>query len=200
MLDLLISLLLLPVLGITFLTVSIAIKLTDREEIIFKQKRVGQGGEEFFIYKFKTMYKNGNRILEKHFKKNPNLKKEWEIYRKIKQEDPRVTPVGRILRRLSLDELPQIINVLKGEMSIVGPRPYLKDEFKIYSVDKEKVQKILSVKPGITGLWQVSGRNELTFEERVKLDVEYVEKKSLLLDLKILLKTVKILISRKGAY
>ena len=174
--------------------------MTDREEIIFKQKRVGQGGEEFFIYKFKTMYKNGNRILEKHFKKNPNLKKEWEIYRKIKQEDPRVTPVGRILRRLSLDELPQIINVLKGEMSIVGPRPYLKEEFEIYSVDKEKVQKILSVKPGITGLWQVSGRNELTFEERVKLDVEYVEKKSLLLDLKILLKTVKILISRKGAY
>ncbi len=200
MLDLLISLLLLPVLGITLLTVSIAIKLTDREEIIFKQKRVGQGGEEFFIYKFKTMYKNGNRILEKHFKKNPNLKKEWEIYRKIKQEDPRVTPVGRILRRLSLDELPQIINVLKGEMSIVGPRPYLKEEFEIYSVDKEKVQKILSVKPGITGLWQVSGRNELTFEERVKLDVEYVERKSLLLDLKILLKTVKILISRKGAY
>lgn len=199
-LDILISLLLLPFLAVIFLAVSIGIKLTDREEVLFKQKRVGKGGKEFFMYKFKTMYRNGNQILEEFFKENPSAEKEWKVFRKIKNRDPRVTPVGRILRKLSLDELPQIINVLKGEMSLVGPRPYLKEEFKTYRIDEEKIKKILSVKPGITGLWQVSGRNELTFEERIKLDVEYVEKRSLLLDFKILLKTAKAVLSKRGAY
>ncbi len=174
-----------------------AILIVDGDGVIYKQKRLGYRGKLFNLLKFRTMYKNGDAILEEFFKRHPEKKREWEIYRKLK-DDPRVTPVGKVLRKLSLDELPQLLNVLKGDMSIVGPRPYLPEEMD--SVPNDVKEKILSVKPGITGLWQVSGRNETTFEERVKLDAWYAENYNLWLDLKILWRTIFVILSGRGAY
>jgi undecaprenyl-phosphate galactose phosphotransferase len=157
------------------------------------------------MYKFRTMIPDAHReILE-----NPeytNLKKRWEGNgNKLKiDEDIRITPVGRILRKTDLDELPQLINVLIGQMSIVGPRPMYKDELerhlKSNPKDKKYLKDIFSVKPGITGLWQVSGRNEIPFNKRLKMDAEYAKKQSFLLDIKILLKTPYVVLTRKGAY
>ena len=180
--------------------IAIIIKLTDSGKIFFIQKRPGLNGKEFNLYKFKTMYENNDEILKEFLEKNPQAKEEWQKYRKLKIYDPRVTPIGKFLRKTSLDELPQFINVLKDDMSIVGPRPYIMLEFKEYNIPKEIVNKLLSVKPGVTGLWQVSSRNEATFEERIKQDLEYIENKSFLYDLKIVLKTIKVMITGKGAY
>ncbi len=178
------------------LLVALAIKLTSRGEIIFKQERPGLNGRSFTLYKFRTMYVNNGHILEEYLQNNPKALEEWKRYKKLRKHDPRLTPVGRFLRKFSLDELPQLINVLKGEMSIVGPRPYLFSELEEHNVPEE----ILSVKPGLTGLWQVSGRNELPFEERIRLDLEYVRKMSFWLDLKIILKTFFVVVTGKGAY
>ncbi|GAB6077201.1 sugar transferase [Desulfurobacterium crinifex] len=180
--------------------IAIAIKLTDGGNILFKQKRPGLGGKEFTVYKFRTMYLNNEEVLKEYLKKNPKARKEWELYRKLKSYDPRVTPIGRFLRKYSLDELPQFFNVLKGDMSVVGPRPYIWEEFEEYRIPEDIRKKLLSVKPGVTGLWQVEGRNEATFEDRIKMDLKYIDSLSFWNDIKIILKTVWVMFTGKGAY
>ena len=161
--------------------------------LFYRQKRLGKGGKPFYILKFRTMHQNSDEILQKFLLANPQYREYWQKYKKL-PNDPRVTPLGRVLRRFSLDELPQLINVLKGEMSLVGPRPYLEHELDGYERDKEI---ILSVKPGITGLWQVLGRNDLSFEQRVAIDRWYVYNWSLWMDFVILIKTFKAVLDKK---
>jgi exopolysaccharide production protein ExoY len=163
--------------------------------IFFKQVRVGKNGKRFYIYKFRSMILNAEEKLkadkelyEKYLRNN---------YKLEPHEDPRITKLGRFLRKTSLDEIPQLINVLKGEMSLVGPRPVVQEELKEYGV---KVGEFLSVKPGLTGYWQVSGRSEIGYPERVNLELYYVYNQSLLLDIKIILKTVWMVLLKKGAY
>lgn len=163
--------------------------------IFFKQIRVGKHGEKFYIYKFRSMIvkadeklKADKELYEKYLRNN---------YKLEPHEDPRITNLGRFLRKTSLDEIPQLINVLKGEMSLVGPRPVVQEELKEYGV---KVGEFLSVKPGLTGYWQVSGRSEIGYPERVNLELYYVYNQSLLLDIKIILKTVWMVLLKKGAY
>ncbi len=193
------SFILLVTLPITLFIV-LLIKFFDGGNVLFRQKRPGLKGQTFELLKFRTMYPNNEEILEEYLRKNPKAREEWEKYRKLKTYDPRVTPIGRFLRKYSLDELPQFINVLKGDMSVVGPRPYLSEEFDDYNVPEEVRKKLFSVKPGITGLWQVEGRNEKTFEERIKLDLKYIENISFWNDIKIILKTIWIMLKGKGAY
>lgn len=196
-LDLLISLLILPFALVIILVVAAAIRLDSKGRAIFVQKRLGLEGEEFLVYKFRSMYTDSEQILESHLASNEDARHEWDIYKKLKSADPRVTRVGGLIRKLSLDELPQIFNVLKGDMSIVGPRPYLPSE----AIDMgDKKEYILETKPGITGLWQVSGRNELTFDERLSMDVWYTLNWSVWLDIIILMKTVRVLFNKNGAY
>lgn len=194
--DLFLSILLLMIFAPLFIIISIAIKKEDGGPVFFKQERLGQYGRKFLMYKFRTMVENAEEVLKDLLEKNPELKKEYEKTKKLKN-DPRLTKVGKFLRRWSLDELPQLINVLKGEMSIVGPRPLLEREKKDYG---DWLDFVLKVKPGITGLWQVSGRSELPFKERTILDVYYVKTWSLWLDFVIILKTIPAILSRKGAY
>ncbi len=194
-------------LGIIFLpvmaVVAVAIKLTSLGPILAQTPmRMGKDGKLFRLYKFRSMVANAHELLTN----DPKFRKLYEEYKKSGyklREDPRVTSVGRIIRRHSLDELPQLFNVLRGEMSIVGPRPYYLDELreqqKRYSGTHELVREVLSVRPGITGLWQVSGRSEINFEKRITLDAEYARRKSLLLDLSILIKSPWVMITGKGA-
>ncbi|MDN4523945.1 sugar transferase [Fictibacillus fluitans] len=163
--------------------------------IFFKQKRIGQNGEAFYIYKFRSMIVNAeeklksNRILyEKYLRNNYKLEPE---------EDPRITRIGKFLRKTSIDELPQFLNVLKGDMSLVGPRPVVKEELNEY---KQKEFIFLSVKPGLTGYWQVCGRSDVGYPERVDIELFYVYNQSIWLDIKILIKTVLLVVIRKGAY
>ena len=139
---------------------------------------------------------DAKQMLEKYLRENPEARMEWERDFKLKN-DPRVTPIGEFLRRTSLDELPQIFNVLKGEMSLVGPRPIVQEEVPRYGIH---IKKYYSVKPGITGLWQVSGRSDISYSERVALDVEYVVNRNLLKDIQILIKTFDVVFRKKGAY
>ncbi len=185
-----------PIMGV----IAAGIKLTDGGPVLYKQERPGLQGKPFTLYKFRTMHPDNGKILEEYLKKNPKAMEEWKKYKKLKEHDPRLTPIGRILRKLSLDELPQLFNVLKGDMSIVGPRPYLWQELKEHNIPKETVEEILSVKPGITGLWQVSGRNELPFSERIRLDLEYVRTVSFKKDIWIMFKTFYVVLTGKGAY
>jgi len=143
------------------------------------------------------MYVDAEERLKEILKRDPEARKQWEEYRKLKN-DPRITPVGKFLRKTSLDELPQIFNVLKGDMSLVGPRPVTREEIEQHY--KDKAEFYFKVLPGITGLWQVSGRNDLSYEERVSLDAWYVRNWNLWLDMVILLKTLKVLIKKEGAY
>ncbi len=165
--------------------------------VIFRHRRVGKNGQEFWLYKFRTMVKNADDLLHKQDKKLLAQFKagDWKL-----QNDPRITKFGRLLRSLTIDEFPQLYNVLKGEMSMVGPRAYVKQELneqsRRYLKTKNYVSQILTVKPGITGPWQTSGRNEVPFAKRAKMDAEYASKKSLLADLIIMLKTPKAMISK----
>jgi len=175
-----------------YVIVAVLIKLNSKGPVFYKQKRVTKEGALFYMYKFRTMVVGADKMLD-------DLKKYNEadgLLFKIKN-DPRITKVGRILRRLSIDEVPQIINVLRGELSLVGPRPPLPEEVEKYS---KWHRKRLNVKQGITGLWQVAGRSELGFEEGIKLDLYYIQNWSITMDLKILLKTVPAIFSRRGAY
>ena len=176
-----------------FLICALAIKLTSRGPVLVEHSdRVGQGGKIFRMYKFRSMIKDAHILI----RTDPKLKKLYEQYRRNSfklDNDPRVTSVGRFLRRTSLDELPQFLNVLKGDMSLVGPRAYYPDEIaeqrKIYPQCRSDIETTLSVKPGMTGLWQVSGRSDIGFEKRIDLDASYARAGSILLDLKIILKT-----------
>lgn len=195
--DFVVALLLMPILLPILLGIAIAIKLDSRGPILHVANRIGKRNHDFKCFKFRTMYVNNDEILERFLSENPEAKKEWDVYKKIKGEDPRVTRVGRFLRKTSLDELPQIFNVLNGTMSLVGPRPYLPKE----KIDMQRYIDIIPLaKPGITGLWQVSGRNEVSFDERQVLDSWYVYNWSVWFDITILMKTAKVLLFRQGAY
>ena len=179
------------------LLIAAVVKLDSRGSIFFVQERMGKRGKKISLIKFRTMFPDGDSRLQEYLSSNPTAQKEWEAFKKLKRRDPRVTGVGKFLRKHSLDELPQLLNVLKGDMSLVGPRPYILEELK----DKDSVRSIIyQVRPGITGLWQISGRSNLTFENRLDLDETYIRNWSLWLDIIILFKTVKIFISGDGAY
>ena len=178
------------------LLIAVAIKLDSRGGIIYKQKRVGRYGKFFHMWKFRTMRADADRIMHEMLAANPEMKAEWEATQKLKH-DPRVTRVGRFLRKFSLDELPQIFNVLKGEMSIVGPRPIVEDENRRYKGIFNKYKKVC---PGVTGLWQVSGRNDTTYDLRVQMDEYYIHNWSPWLDIYILLRTVMVVLTKEGAY
>lgn len=175
--------------------IALLIYLDSKGPIIYDGKRVGQGEKEFKCYKFRSMYVNGEEILANYLQNNNDKLQEWQIFHKL-NDDPRVTLVGKFLRKTSLDELPQIFNVLMGHMSLVGPRPYLKNEIKEMG---EAKNIILLAKPGITGYWQVNGRSDVFFEERVKMDCWYVKNWSLWIDLLIIFKTIKVVINKTGA-
>ncbi len=193
----LLTLVLLALLSPLLALAAIAIKIESKGAIIFKQKRIGSEGEKFNIYKFRSMHTNSDERLKKYLYSNPQAKEEWEKFKKLKRHDPRLTRAGKMLRKFSLDELPQLLNVLQGKMALVGPRPYIPEE--IQENDPFK-NMIIRVKPGITGLWQVSGRNELSFKERQVIDEYYIRNWSLWLDLTILMKSIKVFLSREGAY
>jgi undecaprenyl-phosphate galactose phosphotransferase len=179
-----------------FIIISLLIKLSSKGPIYFVQERLGKDKKLFKCYKFRTMYLDAPQRLEKLLKSSPEAKSQWDKYLKI-TDDPRTTSFGKLLRRISFDELPQLWNVIKGEMSLVGPRPYLPHEVEGL---KQEMVIITKVTPGITGLWQVSGRSQLTFEERLKLDEYYVKNWTVWLDLVILLRTVKVFFKAEGAY
>ncbi|PAE17933.1 multidrug MFS transporter [Virgibacillus sp. 7505] len=188
----------LSLIGITllvpiFILIIFLIKMEDRKgSVIFKQERVGKNGRTFSMYKFRSMVSNAEDLLDGLIEKNEATGPLFKI-----KEDPRVTKVGRFIRRTSIDELPQLFNVLRGEMSLVGPRPALPREVKFYT--KYERQR-LNVKPGLTCLWQVNGRSNLGFNEQVELDLRYIKTKSILLDLKLIIKTFTVLIGSKDAY
>lgn len=180
-----------------FLAIAFWVHRDSPGPVIYRNKRIGLDGKSFDCYKFRSMYMNNKEILEKHLARHPELREEWNTYRKLREEDPRITPVGKILRKYSLDELPQLLNVLKGDMSLVGPRPYLPEEIPMMG---ERSSIILMAKPGITGYWQVSGRNDVTFNERVNMESWYVYNWTLWIDFVILWKTFKVVLMHDGAY
>ena len=175
-----------------YLIVGLLIKIDSKGPVFYKQKRITKDGKEFYMFKFRSMVKDADKMINTI----KNMNEADGLLFKIKR-DPRITRVGKILRRLSIDEIPQIINVLKGELSLIGPRPPLPEEVKKY---KKWHEKRLNVKQGITGLWQVTGRSELGFEEGIKLDLYYIQNWSIGMDIKILLKTIPAVLLRRGAY
>ena len=163
--------------------------------LFFEQLRIGKDGKQFRLYKFRTMVMNADEKLYKYLEENEEARKEYKKYKKLKN-DPRITKLGNFLRKTSLDEFPQFINLLKGDMSLVGPRPYLyieKNDMGDY------YDQIVQVKPGITGYWQVNGRNDVDFEERTYMDTYYIEHRGIIMDLKIILKTVLKMFKKEGA-
>jgi lipopolysaccharide/colanic/teichoic acid biosynthesis glycosyltransferase len=165
---------------------------------IYRHRRIGRDGRTFDCLKFRTMHVDADRMLAEALQADPALRDEWLASRKLRR-DPRITRIGRILRTTSLDELPQLLNVLRGDMSLVGPRPVVVDEFRQHYTGSAAAA-YLSVRPGITGLWQVSGRSDVDYQRRVELDAAYVRNLSLIGDLKLLLRTVLVLARRQGAY
>jgi lipopolysaccharide/colanic/teichoic acid biosynthesis glycosyltransferase len=186
-----------------FLITAVAVRITSPGPIFADTpKRVGKDGKLFHLFKFRSMIVNAHRLL----KRDPKFKKLYQDYKRSSyklHEDPRVTKVGKFIRKYSIDEVPQFINVIRGEMSIVGPRAYYPDELveqqDRYPHTKKLVKEVLSVKPGITGYWQVSGRSEINFDKRIEMDAYYARKKSLVFDILIMLKTPWAMISGKGA-
>jgi exopolysaccharide production protein ExoY len=173
----------------------LGILLTSRGPAIFRHRRVGFRGRHFDCLKFRTMAPDAGQRLQQYLSENPQARREWEENRKL-QRDPRVTPFGALLRKTSLDELPQLFNVLKGEMSIVGPRPVTDDEIERYS---HRVSAYLACKPGITGLWQISGRSKTSYSKRVMFDTAYAQNWSVVLDAKIIILTVPALLGSDDA-
>ena len=179
-----------------FAIISLMIYISDPGPIIFAHKRIGKNGKPFDCYKFRSMIVDAENVLEQYLKDNPAAREEWEKDFKLKN-DPRVTKIGAFLRKTSLDELPQLINVIKGEMSLVGPRPIVEAEIEKYGIF---FKDFAMVTPGITGVWQVNGRSDTTYDERVSMDSWYVHNWSLWLDIWYLIKTFKVVLQRKGAY
>lgn len=180
------------------LTIGIAIAkfiLKEKSTIFYTHNRIGKNGKIFKMYKFQSMQVGADEILEKYLVENEDAREEYRINKKLK-DDPRITKIGKFIRKTSIDEFPQFINVLKGDMSLVGPRPYLQREMEDIG---DYYPYIVAVKPGITGLWQVSGRNDISFKERLELDKDYYGKRNMLLDIKILFKTVIKVFDKKGA-
>ena len=178
------------------LVIAVMVAVDNKGNVIFAHRRIGRDGKEFKCYKFQTMIPNAQEALEKYLAENPEARKEWEESFKL-TDDPRVTKLGSILRKTSLDEMPQLWNVIKGDMSLVGPRPIVAKEIERYG---EYFREYAMVPPGITGMWQASGRSDTTYEERVEMDTWYVRNWSVWIDLMYLFKTVKIVFNGKGAY
>jgi Undecaprenyl-phosphate galactose phosphotransferase WbaP len=195
-LDICLVLIALPILTVLFIVLAVLIRIASPGPIFYTQKRIGKDGREFTIWKFRTMVVNAEQDLKEYLQKHPSLQIEWQDNQKIK-DDPRVTAIGKILRRLSLDELPQIINIFNGDMSLVGPRPIVYEEIPFYG---DNYHLYTRVKPGLTGLWQVSGRNDRTYDERVNLDEYYVRNWSIWMDIYIIATTINAVLTGKGAY
>jgi lipopolysaccharide/colanic/teichoic acid biosynthesis glycosyltransferase len=176
------------------LVLAVLIVVSTPGPIWYAQVRVGRGGQLFRCYKLRTMVPNAADILEALLRDDPEARVEYERHCKLK-DDPRITPIGKILRKTSLDELPQLVNVIKGDMALVGPRPVVPHELTRYG---DAADLLLSVRPGLTGLWQVSGRNDLSYDERVDLDLEYVRRRSLRLDAGIILRTIQQMVVPHG--
>lgn len=194
--DLLSTYLLLIILSPILLVIYLIVYISTKGHPLFTQERIGQDGKKFKIFKFRSMYIDADKRLEQLLESSKEYKEEWERDFKLKN-DPRITSIGNFLRKTSLDELPQLINILKGEMSLVGPRPIVEAEIQKYG---EYFSYFKSVKPGITGLWQISGRNDIEYNERVQLDVWYVKNWCVALDIQILIKTVLVVLCKKGSY
>ena len=195
-LDISCILLALPFILVAFVIITILIMLDSEGPVFYRQTRIGRYGRRFYVYKFRTMVQNADELLQKYLAESPELKAEWLATHKLKN-DPRITRVGAILRKTSLDELPQLWNILIGEMSLIGPRPIVDAEVDKYG---DCFELYIQVRPGLTGLWQVSGRSDTSYERRVELDKYYVLNRSLKLDLQILWKTVFVVLKKDGAY
>ncbi len=167
----------------------------DKGPVFFLQERIGKDGKLFKLYKYRSMVLNADDKLSKYLAENEEAREEYKKYKKLKN-DPRITKVGKFIRNTSIDEFPQFINVLKGQMTLVGPRPYLPREIKDMG---ESYNEIVKVKPGLTGLWQVNGRSETTFEDRLRIDKEYVQKRGMKLDTKIFIWTIGKVFIKEGA-
>jgi Undecaprenyl-phosphate galactose phosphotransferase WbaP len=189
---LLLSVVLLPFIAL----ISILIALESKGRILYSQRRVGHNGRVFDIWKFRTMVNDASAVLQRYLDNSPELREEWAKNHKLR-DDPRVTRIGALLRKTSLDELPQLWNVIRGDMSLVGPRPIVNEEIAKY---KESYWVYTKVNPGLTGLWQVSGRNLTTYTERVAYDSYYVQNWSVWLDIYLLAKTVVVVLTGYGAY
>tara|TARA_B100002051_G_C16537168_1_gene535673 strand:+ start:90 stop:743 length:654 start_codon:yes stop_codon:yes gene_type:complete len=196
--DIFFSLIILILFSPFFLIISLLIKLSSRGPIFFLQKRIGKNNKPFYCIKFRTMHPEAQDMLENIMLNNEKLRKEFQETQKLKN-DPRITVIGNFLRKTSLDEVPQFLNVIRKEMSIVGPRPIVEEEKYKYG---DVFSKVVSVNPGITGLWQVSGRNNLTYEKRVFLDELYVNNINLLMDTRIIIRTFGVIFfpMDRGAY
>jgi lipopolysaccharide/colanic/teichoic acid biosynthesis glycosyltransferase len=194
--DISIILLAAPYLLFFFVFISIAIMLDSKGGPFYSQTRIGKGGRTFRAHKFRTMVLNADEILQRCLDESPELNAEWLANHKLKN-DPRVTRVGSILRKLSLDEMPQFWNILTGEMSLIGPRPIVEAEIERYGKCFDLYKQ---ARPGLTGLWQVSGRSDTSYQRRVELDEYYLLNRSIKMDLVILFKTVYVVVGRKGAY
>ncbi|MFT4114936.1 sugar transferase [Silvibacterium sp.] len=186
----------LPILLPLGLLIALVICATSRGSALYRHRRLGQFQNPIYVWKFRTMYKDSDRLLEHYLSTDAEARREWSETHKLKS-DPRITPIGRFLRSTSLDEIPQLLNVLAGEMSIVGPRPIVDKEKSKYGI---YLQMFSYAVPGITGLWQTSGRCDLSYNQRVQLDMRYVTRWSLWMELKIVLKTIFVMIHREGAY
>lgn len=203
LMDIVFSVLLITVFSPIIIIVAIAIKLDSKGPVLADTPdRVGKNGKLFKMYKFRSMIENAHELL----RENPKFAELYKDYKKGSyklKDDPRITRVGHFIRRHSLDEVPQFFNILKGDMSLVGPRAYYPDELREqqrrYPETREAVKIVLSIKPGVTGYWQVSGRSEINFDKRIKMDAEYVKKRSILYDLKIIFRTPSAMITGKGA-
>lgn len=196
--DIVFSLFAIIALSPIYLIIAIIIKvISPGAPVIFAHKRIGKDGKFFRVYKFRTMVANAEKILEDWLENHPEIREEYEKDFKLK-DDPRIIPgIGNFMRNTSIDELPQFFNSLLGDMSIVGPRPIVEKEVSKYG---KYAIKLYSVKPGVTGLWQVSGRNDIDYDERVALDMEYIDNQTFLGDVKIIVQTVMVMVFKKGAY
>lgn len=190
--DVILSTIALVVLSPLFLILAILIKLDSKGPVFFLHTRIGKNGKNIKIYKFRTMVTNAEELIKEF---TPEQMKEYKENYKL-TNDPRITKIGKFLRKTSLDELPQLINIIKGDLSIIGPRPVVKDELEKYG---ENMAKFLSVTPGLTGNWAANGRNNTTYEERMKLELEYVDNISLKTDIKIFFQTIFAVIKKEGA-
>jgi Undecaprenyl-phosphate galactose phosphotransferase WbaP len=177
------------------LLIALAIRILDPGPVIFGHRRIGAGDRRFQCFKFRTMVVNSKEVLQALLDSDPEARAEWEATQKLRN-DPRITLLGRILRETSLDELPQLFNVLRGDMSLVGPRPIVDAEIERYGSDFDAYCR---ARPGITGLWQVSGRSNTSYDRRVQLDVAYVSNWSLVKDISILVKTISVVLKREGS-
>ncbi|KXG85029.1 sugar transferase [Agrobacterium bohemicum] len=190
------ALLAILILSPIFLMIMAMVKFSDRGPAFYGHRRVGHNGRMFHCLKFRTMVMNGDEVLRQYLAANPEAAEEWKATRKLKN-DPRVTAIGTVLRKLSLDELPQLINIIRGEMSVVGPRPVVDEELNYY---ESAASYYLSTRPGLTGLWQISGRNDVSYKERVDFDTQYVRNWSMMQDVSIIVKTIPAVCMSRGSY